>query len=182
MSINKIKLHFSIDSTTIEHFGEIIENDFGFKENLIKQLIEYENCQGDEVLCQYWESIFIPKGVFLGKCFYKFIIDVPINIIQLDTNFISLDSDYMEYAFGDIINLPNKNLIHNNIFPGAKLINIYEKNILELLIDENGRHYEMFGVSIPKFKIEYLENIQLYMIKSYREFKLLEDISYLIKK
>ncbi len=169
--IKEIKMHFSIGSDIVDSIENNIEV---FDEISIQQMITQYCKQGKEVLCQYDKDdfVFIPGNPYIGKCFYKFRLNVPLEVIQIDT--------FSDGEFSDDINMmPTKGLVVDQIKGGNKLIEIYDETFPDMLW-KNNDHYLMYGCSLPEFKIEYLKKIELWFVDYNTEFKMIRDLSFVL--
>ena len=168
--IQTIKVHHSVDGEFVQKFTN--NHDYSLTERTIKHLLTLDYHQGDEVLIQSINFPFI-SSYYPGFLFYMFNMEVPLDILQIDTHgdFI-LDDDM------DQLGLPSKGLIHNiekEDLGGKKLIEIYDLKYLNEIYN-----YGLWNCSIPEFKMEYLKNIELWIINNDEEKQFLLDVSFMI--
>lgn len=175
--MEKLNMYFTIPSGIIDQIfqNQDIER---FKDIIQLSCTELFD-QDNEVLIQRDlddEVNFIPgNNIYNRQVFYKFRLYCPIEIIQIDT--------IPDFEIGNLSSLPKEGLLikEEDIKGGERLINIYKNFPETFTVFKNNQYqsYEMYGTSIPEFKIEYLRAIELWYINMNQPYKL-KDITNVI--
>ena len=101
--------------------------------------------------------------------------EVPLNILQIES--------YIDVILDDDMNklgLPSKGLLYTM---GDDIDDAINKNLAEIYDPTyyyTLHNYGLWGCSIPKFKIEYLKMVHLYILDKDENPKFLQDVSYMI--
>ena len=150
-----MNITFSISSESVDHIQNNYNGDGDIGEflKLIPKMIKKENNQGNEVLIQTSTEIFTPRTLYIGKIFYEFSMIVDFEEIQVDT----VPDIIPEWCNSDsLFHFPCPIEIAENLKGGEKLSTFTtEKECLE---------YLLYSTSLPKFNIDDLQSINIYVL------------------
>jgi len=169
-----IKIHFTLSGAGV--CDQVTANE-EFREEVIQTIISNEMGQDKEVLI--WSSeggLTFPHGVMTpGTIIYKFCMEVPIELVQIDTEYDWFLDDWDNPE--EYVHFPKEGLIIplEDIKGGERIVDLYKT--INLVNPVNNKHYVLDGCSLPEFKIEYLKAVEIWYYDKLSWLSLLKDIT-----